>query len=371
MKNITKSLLILLGVFAASCSSDDVEDRPVITPVGAPVLTAPTGGSYTLDIADAALQADRFVWTSADFDEDVAITYTLELDKAGDEFDTPQSLGSVVGENSISVSIETLNGAAMAAGGTAFEEGQFEMRVKASVNDTFEPMYSEPVTFGITPYITYPYLDLYLVGSATATGWDNSATLNMFPMYRDAENSDIYYYTGYFAAGEFKMVRKKGQWAPSYGQSGPGTLAYRATEGDPDPANIGVATAGYYSLTVNTADLTYTMEEYDASAATIYAEDAIGIIGTATPGGWDADTDMERSSFDNHIWYIQAQPLTAGGFMKFRANNDWAVNWGSGTSYSGLGTPGGPDIPIGIAVDGSYDIWFNDLTGHYIYIPVQ
>ena len=43
MKNITKSLLILLGVFVASCSGDDVEDRPVIVATDAPVLTAPDG----------------------------------------------------------------------------------------------------------------------------------------------------------------------------------------------------------------------------------------------------------------------------------------------------------------------------------------
>ena len=368
MKNITKSLFLLLSVFAVSCSGDDVEDRPVIVPTDAPVLTAPDGGEYVLTIEDAALQADRFVWTSANFDQDVAITYTLELDLAGNEFAAPQTLGSVVGENSIAVSVETLNGAAMSAGGTEFEPGQYEIRVKASVNDTFEALYSEPVTFTITPYVLYPFKDLYLVGSATATGWDNTATLNMYPLYRDPANNDVYYYTGYFAAGEFKLVREKGSWAPSYGTNGT-NLVYRATEGDPDPSNIPVATAGYYSLTVNVADLTYSLESYDASGAATYP--TIGIIGTATPGGWDNDTDMVQSDFDPHIWHLNNQGLIAGGEMKFRANDAWDINWGSDTSYSGLGTMGGANIPIGIATNGAYDIWFNDLTGRYIYIPVQ
>ncbi|MNK16801.1 hypothetical protein D3C87_349710 [compost metagenome] len=370
MKNITKSLLILLGIFTISCSNDDVEDRPVIIAKDAPVLSAPADGSiYTLAVEDATKLAERFVWTSASFDTDVAITYSVELDLAGKEFANPQALGSVIGQNNVSVTVESLNGAAIAAGGEAFAEGQYEIRIKASVNSTFEALYSNVVTVTIKPYLTYPFKDMYLVGSATATGWDNAATLNMYAMYRDGENANVYHYTGYFAAGEFKLIREKGKWAPSYGLNG-GALAYRATEDDPDTSNIPVATAGYYTLTVDVEAVTYTLVAYNATGATVYP--TIGIIGTSTPGGWDNDTDMTKSTFDEHIWYINKQALTAGdGKLKFRANDAWDVSWGSTTSYSGLGTLGGADIPIGITANGNYDIWFNDLTGRYIYIPVK
>ena len=55
--------------------------------------------------------------------------------------------------------------------------------------------------------------------------------------------------------------------------------------------------------------------------------------------------------------------------MKFRADNAWDVDWGSNTPISGTGTQGGSNIPVSVA--GTYDIWFNDITGNYIFIPIK
>lgn len=117
MKNITKSIIALFTVFAVSCTSDDIEDRPVITPVDAPVLLAPeSGNSYVLAIENASNQAERFVWSVANFDQDVAITYEVQIDKADGEFESPASLGSVVGGTQLSVSVETMNNAVSSIG---------------------------------------------------------------------------------------------------------------------------------------------------------------------------------------------------------------------------------------------------------------
>src|SRR5690606_32654795 len=137
--------------------------------------------------------------------------------------------------------------------------------------------------------------DLYLVGDATAAGWSNDS--NNYPMYRDPENEDLYHYVGYFNAGSVKMLEVKGQWAPQYGTDGT-NLVPRPTESEPDPTPISIPSAGYYTVTVNVADLSYSVTPYDASGATVYP--TIGIIGTGTPGGWDSDTDMTQSSFDPH-----------------------------------------------------------------------
>src|SRR5690606_7454494 len=51
------------------------------------------------------------------------------------------------------------------------------------------------------------------------------------------------------------------------------------------------------------------------------------IIGDATPGGWDNDTDMTGpGSRGDYVWSITLN-LLAGQF-KFRENDDWAVNLG-------------------------------------------
>ena len=53
----------------------------------------------------------------------------------------------------------------------------------------------------------------------------------------------------------------------------------------------------------------------------------VGLIGDATPGGWDVDTTMMQDPVDSNIWTLTI--LLNDGFAKFRANDDWAINWGS------------------------------------------
>jgi hypothetical protein len=87
---------------------------------------------------------------------------------------------------------------------------------------------------------------------------------------------------------------------------------------------------------------------------------SVGLIGTSTPGGWDTDTDMIQDGTDADVWTLSIT-LTEG-VAKFRADDDWAVNWGAEDFPAGIGTQGGPDIPI---FAGDYEITFNSATGEY------
>ncbi|MEI8007804.1 MAG: carbohydrate binding domain-containing protein, partial [Bacteroidota bacterium] len=91
----------------------------------------------------------------------------------------------------------------------------------------------------------------------------------------------------------------------------------------------------------------------------------IGIIGTSL-SGWDTDIDMVTS--DEVHYTLSNYPLTSG-FVKFRQDNSWCVNWGNSTFPSGIGYPYGPDIPV--PVYGNYDISFNRLTGEYSFTCVS
>ena len=42
----------------------------------------------------------------------------------------------------------------------------------------------------------------------------------------------------------------------------------------------------------------------------------VGIIGTATPGGWDNDTDMVKSDTNDNVWILDIALLD--GEAKFR-----------------------------------------------------
>ena len=119
------------------------------------------------------------------------------------------------------------------------------------------------------------------------------------------------------------------------------------------------ATAGLYKVTFNTKTLEYNFEE-----VTIY--ESMGIIGDATPGGWGADTNMVRSEDDSSQWSLRVELLD--GFAKFRANDSWDNNWGSGDFPSGTATPGGADIPV---TAGLYNVTFNSFTLEYNFFELK
>jgi hypothetical protein len=366
MKNITKSLFLLLSVFALSCSSDDVEDRPVIVGGDAPVLLAPAvGTSYALSIDNADLQAERFVWTNAEFGQDVVVTYTLEIDKADNDFAAPQSLGSAPGANQLPVSVVSLNNAVIALGGEPEVGANYEVRVKATLNNVFEPLYSNSVTISVTPYQAFvPLQNLYIVGDATEYGYNNNG--GNAPMFRDAVNQNLYYFTGYFTANGIKVLSSLGSWHPQYGSAGSGILGVSGTDGSNEPSPITVPTAGYYTLTINTDEMTYSLVPFEGAVPAAFP--TVGIIGDATPGGWDNDTDMTNSAANPHIWKLDNVQLTDAK-VKFRANNSWDLpgNWGGGTPVSGVMTENGSDFQ-GVPAPGTYDVWFNDLDKRYIFI---
>lgn len=311
MKNITKSLIALFAVLAISCSSDDVEDRPVITAKDAPVLTAPeNNNSYVLAIENATSQAERFVWTSANFDQNVAINYEIEIDKAGNDFANSRSLGSVIGANQLSVSVETLNGAVLGAGGTAFVQEQFEVRVKASVNDTFQPLYSNVATLTITPYVAIAP-KLYLVGSPQAYyglgAWTETAAIEM----RYIGNGTTKIFEAYVKIGAsdaFKFIDTQSWSNGNFGTIGGAQNGNLENGGGSGDIKVAETTgSGLYYVWVDIDQLQYKAVKMNW-----------GIIGDSTPGGWGGETAMTYDFTNNK--YTISTPLSAGE-LKFRSSN--------------------------------------------------
>lgn len=180
-----------------------------------------------------------------------------------------------------------------------------------------------------------------IIGTATPGGWDNDTDLT-----KSASNPDLWQATLTLTDGVAKF-RANDAWTINWG----GT-AFPAGTGELNGPDIPV-TAGEYQVSFNTKTL-----EYKFLLIGNYA--TVGIIGDATPGGWDADTDMEQDPNDKSLWKLRI--ILTDGEAKFRADNDWAVNWGGGDFPNGVATQDGPNIPVPA---GEYVVRFNSTTGEY------
>lgn len=364
MKNIYKILIAFIGVLAVSCNADDVDNRTILDAVSVPEITSPaTGTVFVLDANKPSEVAAKFTWSAATYSTDVVVKYTLLIDKKGGDFKAAKTLATTSNITEVSVLAKDLNQAAIDLGAKTEVPSMFDVKVTSNVSGGFFQEGKTLLTISVTPYtgrVDYNFKEWYLVGDATVSGWDNNKGNQI--LFRNPKNSNEYKFTGFFKKGYFKTITSLGNWAPMYGGSG-GTLVYRGTESDPDPASFEIPVEGYYTFKMDVQKLTYSLEPYNASAAKTYA--TVGIIGDSTPGGWDSSTAMVKSSFDGHIWSLGKTALNDGG-LKFRANNSWDVSWGGNTAFSGGGT--GDNIPVSKS---KYLIYFNDLDGSYLMIPNQ
>lgn len=356
MKHFFKILtLAFIGLLVVSCEKD--EDQAVLNEVTNSKISSDKI-SIVLDKNQLDVTAVNFAWTKSTFNLAVVSTQQIELGIKGTNFKNSKFVDAVSSPSSLTN--KQLNTLAVGLGATVNVANQIEVRLKTNVGEGV--FYSNVITLNVTPYVlgpTYNYTDLYLIGDATSAGWANEATNTKFLPLQKTVTSGLYSYTGYFAAGSFKFIKTPGSWDTQYGMGGSaGTLSTSGSSG-----NISVATAGYYKLTVDTNALTYILTPI-VPPTTTYS--FISMIGTAS-GDWTTDVDLQKSTFDAHIWVKKKAALGAGEF-KFRANHDWGTSWGVAQEFFGVAVIGGANIPVSTSFN--YDVYFNDITGEFSVIPV-
>jgi hypothetical protein len=381
---IIMTLFLALGV--SSCSDDDAINLTIQPDPEGLNFTSTFSAQYILTNDTRSNLAERFVWNEVDLGIPTDITYEVQGAPTA-EFMDMTILGSTNDTNA-GVSVDQLLSLAEKAGldndpettttdtdgnSVANNSGAVYVRLHAfagngsantveQFSDIKELNLFLPESVGGEDEVLFP--QLFLVGDATAVGYNNNA--NNPPAVRNPDDENEFSFTGKFLAGGtgFKFLEMRGAWQPQWGLQD-GVAAVNDGTGD-DPMLITVPSEGYYTIILNKDEPSITVASFDVSAATTYT--SIAIIGTArVEGGFDApDTDMTQSEFDPHIWQIQEVELVDGE-LKFRANDAWDANWGASSALSGFGSMGGPNVPV---TAGMYEIWFNDLTGGYIFIPL-
>ncbi len=167
-----------------------------------------------------------------------------------------------------------------------------------------------------------------LIGDATPNSWNDETALTY--------NPSLAVWAGgmHLTAASIKF-RANHDWGLNYGSdAADGTLGAGA-------ANIAVSLESDYAITL---DLSH-------PNAYTYSVNRWGIIGDATPDGWNSDQNMIWDS-TNKVFKLTLN-LTAGEF-KFRANDGWDVNYGGDLNAL---TSGGGNIAVTNA--GNYTITFD------------
>lgn len=330
---LKKYVILSLGLVFMLLSCDDVVYDPVVS-VGGPItLSSPEAGN-TVTMTDSTLSEifATFDWTAAEFGFQAAVTYTLEMDLAGNSFAEPVNLVVASVLTLKDVTKERINNFALTRGLVGGESAALEFRVEASVNDDVASIFSNVVTINVVPVeatLATPTLNV----PGAHQGWD-PADGNTVIYARNFDTPEIYDGYMYFPADNTEFKYAKGGWEMNWGDDdADGTL-------DPDGANIIAPTTGMYYLNVDLDALTHTNELR-----------SWGIIGTATPGAWDFDTDMTWDE-DKQALTI-TMDMTTGGEYKFRVNDDWAVNLGDNDADGSLEQDGANII---VAEDGNYTI---------------
>jgi hypothetical protein len=324
MKNTIKLLMVFVSLLAISCSAD-VETTTAGEKATGIKLLAPTS-TFNLVLDGAKLNdlATTFVWNDASNSTAAAtIDYTIEAAVAGTNFANPVVIGEATKSLFKDVTVGNLDVAAKALGMPAMIEGAMDVRIKSATGT------SNVFTLKVTPYQP----NWGIIGSATPAGWDASTA-----MVYNAETG-IYSISLALTTGEFKF-RLDNSWTTNYGDDG-NNLSL-----DLAGSNIPV-TAGEYTIIANFTTKTYTITRL---------VNAWGVIGDATPKGWDGDTLMDFNPATQKYSMIVKLKV---GYFKFRLNHDWGTNFGDNGNNLSL-EAGGDNIPIAAA--GSYYITA-DFTG--------
>ena len=342
-KIYTGLLLILTTFFTISCSDDDHEPRIATEGTPPQLVDVPNNESFVLEKDNAEEVLRTYTWEEVSWGMQLPVTYYLEIAKAGTNFEKVAEVGKST-TPTLAVTVLALN-TAMTALELPLEANNMEMRVAAQISSSqasaVQTLYSDAVKLTVTPYdmsIIYP--KLYIPGDHNSWGFTNF-------LYSAKFNTK---YEGYvYLNGSFKFTSVAGWGGTNYGDGGAGILS---TDGG--AGNLSVASgAGLYYLTADTDALTWT------NTPTTWS-----IIGTATPGGWDANTLM---TFDPTSKVLTVTEDLKAGVFKFRRDNNWDVNLGSG-SRPGLLAPNGGEIAI--EETGTYTITLDYSDQPYYYYTI-
>lgn len=236
-------------------------------------------------------------------------------------------------------------------------------------------------TLRVTPEeVENPYY--YVYGGATSAKKEDAYKTVMTP---DPKSDVVFSYTTkYVSSGDMKIWNSrywlegagKNDFSKLYGSGEEKPTTYKGLTGKLEQgrnSSIFSPTKEYYTFTIDLETLTYTWTKLENQNPVNY--DVISLIGIAND--WDNDVDMQPADKAKHNWFVKVT-IAADTQLKFRANHDWGVNWGFGTS-DGDWTINDDiwaktlekDAKNLVVPAGTYYVYFCDITGAAHFVPAE
>ena len=414
MKNKYMMGALLFGIISlfASCSDDNDSNPTLIQPTEF-TLNIPEYANSTIDLEHST--GLGLTWSQPKYTADNApinATYEVQVsptntftvstdeaaaDESGEKVPDYAALSNTTEKCNVSASAEEIDKALVKilkwTEGNVPATQEVYVRVNAFVQEgtsRLNPVASNSVKLNVNPY----YIELkdavptmwYLVGNMFGAKWAGNKSIgeDALPMflkpnfsYDKKTGAGEIEYTNYFLTGDyndkaecdgagFKIMPSSFNWDYSMNADGAtkGTIVNR--NGGSDGGHIVAPTAGYYTITINTADNTAKMEKYEG-AVNNYG--TIQIAGSFNEWGDTPMLPYNTEGVENHAWYY-VMDVAAGETVqfKFKIAGSWDTAWGYGATdgavnmYGKCGTGGNSNLGL---EEGKYVISFNDITGSF------
>lgn len=414
MKNKYMMGALLFGIISlfASCSDDNDSNPTLIQPTEF-TLNIPEYANSTIDLEHST--GLGLTWSQPKYTADNApinATYEVQVsptntftvstdeaaaDESGEKVPDYAALSNTTQKCNVSASAEEIDKALVKilkwTEGNVPATQEVYVRVNAFVQEgtsRLNPVASNSVKLNVNPY----YIELkdavptmwYLVGNMFGAKWAGNKSIgeDALPMFLKPNFSydkktgvGEIEYTNYFLTGDyndkaecdgagFKIMPSSFNWDYSMNADNAtkGTIVNR--NGGSDGGHIVAPEAGYYTITLNTADNTAKMEKYEG-AVNNYG--TIQIAGSFNEWGDTPMLPYNTEGVENHAWYY-VMDVAAGETVqfKFKIAGSWDTAWGYGATdgavnmYGKCGTGGNSNLGL---EEGKYVISFNDITGSF------
>ena len=196
--------------------------------------------------------------------------------------------------------------------------GQFKFSIQYDLRSrTFNATYvliGGPV---IPP--TYPE-NIYLVGDATAYGWDtpgSHAAAEMHKLAGGGDNIGIYWKILYLEGGKGFKVSNANWSDPNLGFGEITEFDANGVAVSNNGGNMSIEESGMYTIVL---DLRNSAKKLSVVQAAVYG------IGDAF-GGWDKDVAANKFTADNAAKTLVSPPLKANGNIRMYVSHPWIPDW--------------------------------------------